>query len=195
MKHSAGQPQRWENNRQITRGGGNRERGERKEDRRGDGGRGGGGGNVSSSWMFHEWHTEDKSDWQRVRRRCTHSSPLRFSSSASPSHSLSLLRLPSFTCLSGQPVSQTRRGCFTPLHKTKPEQRWALLRWPSYSSIRSCGNWAGKDNTPRNYLCQEISSADRRRGGLWQKGCLVLKVENVDGERKENLSESFLKHA
>lgn len=41
MKHSAGQPQRWENNRQITRGGGKGERGENKEDRRGDG-RGGG---------------------------------------------------------------------------------------------------------------------------------------------------------
>ena len=39
MKHSAGQPQHWENNRQITRGGGKRERGERREDGRGDGGK------------------------------------------------------------------------------------------------------------------------------------------------------------
>lgn len=48
-----------------------RERREKGEEERWREGR-----NVSYSWMFHEWHTEDKSDWQRFCRRCTHSSPL-----------------------------------------------------------------------------------------------------------------------
>lgn len=51
-----------------------RKEGERRE--KGGEERWRGGRNVSYSWMFHEWHTEDKSDWQRLCSRCTHSSPL-----------------------------------------------------------------------------------------------------------------------
>ena len=114
MKHSVGQSQHRENNREITRGGGKRERGERREERRGDGER-----NVSYSWMFHEWHTEDKSDWQQLCRRCTHSSPLGSLPLPVPPTLYHFLLLLSFTCLLRHPVSQTRNGCFTPLNKTK----------------------------------------------------------------------------
>lgn len=114
MKHSVSRFLHWENNRQITRGGGKRERGERKEEKRGDGQR-----NASYSWMFHEWHTEDKPGWQRPCRRCALTSPLGSLPEPVPPTLYHFQHSRRSPVCSGSPDPQTRNGCFTPLNKTK----------------------------------------------------------------------------
>lgn len=180
MKHSAGQPQCWKNNRQLTRGGGRSKQGEWREERPSEVTQ---GGNVSYGWMFHEWHTEAKSDWQQLVPPSHSLFPIRFSSSANPSHSLSLLPLLSFTCLLRHPRFSDSYRLFHAAAQNKAEQRWAWLHWPSYSSIRS--NWSG-NNSQKNYLCQKISSAAQNWSHLW--------VENVAWERDVEIFSTYCKY-
>lgn len=145
MKHSVGQSQHWENNRQITRGGGKRERGERKAERRGDGGR-----NVSYSWMFHEWHTEDKSDWQQLCWCCTHSYPL---------VSLPLPVPPSLYHLHSSCLSPVCSGTLfltrlTAVSRRCTKQSWAEVGFPSLAQLFSWKHQCTKDlSMPKDKLC------------------------------------------
>lgn len=40
---------------------------------------------------------------------------------------------------------------------------------------QTCRNWAGKNNSQKNYLCQKISSGALNQSGLCQRGPPVLK--------------------
>lgn len=135
-----------------------REASERREERPGEVMR---RGNASCcGWMFHEWRTDDKSEWQaNAAVDCARTaSPLRaLFRRCFPPPGLKNSTVPAFH------LSARTSGTFlrAASHRCAKQSRTEVGFSPLAHLLvhQTASHWAGKNNSHKNYLCQKISGA------------------------------------